>query len=140
MRYSVLVLTALLAACSGSSNSPPPAGRGADTTPPVITLSGDNPQVIAFSEAYVELGATASDNRDGDLTASIVIDATGVDVSIPGDYTVTYDVTDAAGNVATTVTRAVTVRPPVPEETEITVAGDIKQLIFNWGEPQYVDY
>ena len=50
---------------------------------------------------------------DDDLSASVVIDATTVDTSAPGDYTVTYDVTDAAGNVAVTQTRTVTVHPQV---------------------------
>ena len=128
----VAMLAVVLAACSSNGKSP-------DTTLPVITLTGDNPQVLAFSDAYVELGATASDNRSGDLTASIVIDASGVDTSTPGDYSVTYNVTDAAGNAAT-MTRAVTVLPPVPEQALVTVEGDIKQLVFNWNEVQYTDY
>jgi N-acyl-D-amino-acid deacylase len=84
-----------------------------DTTPPVITLNGSNPQIIDFGAAYTELGASANDNVDGDLSASIVIDATSVDTSAPGNYSVTYDVTDAAGNVAVTQTRTVTVLSPV---------------------------
>ena len=84
-----------------------------DTTPPVITLNGSNPQIIDFGAAYTELGASANDNVDADLSASIVIDATSVDTSAPGNYSVTYDVTDAAGNVAVTQTRTVTVLSPV---------------------------
>ena len=52
---------------------------------------------------------------------SIVIDASTVNVLAPGDYTVTYDVSDAAGNAADTVTRTVTVRPPVPQKPETCV-------------------
>jgi hypothetical protein len=63
-----------------------------------------------------------------------------VDTSTPGEYLVTYNVTDAAGNAATTVTRAVTVPLPVPDEATVTVAGDIKTLNFSWSEPEYVDY
>ncbi|MBT8143757.1 MAG: DUF5011 domain-containing protein, partial [Gammaproteobacteria bacterium] len=81
-----------------------------DTTPPVITLTGANPQVIEAPTAYTELGATANDNLDGDITASIVIDASAVDTSTPGSYVVTYDVSDAAGNAAVQVTRTVTVQ------------------------------
>ena len=54
-----------------------------DTTIPVITLTGANPQTIEVGSPYVELGATATDNYDGDLTGSIVIDATAVDTSHP---------------------------------------------------------
>jgi hypothetical protein len=80
----------------------------------VLTLVGANPQRIAFGTAYSELGATATDNIDGDISASIVIDASAVNVNIVGDYTVTYNVSDAAGNNAVEVTRTVT----------ITIAGD----------------
>jgi len=84
----------------------------ADTVPPVITLSGDDPQVIEFGEPYVEQGATAFDDVDGDLTLSIVIDAFAVDTSTAGTYQVTYDVTDSAGNAATQVIRTVEVIVP----------------------------
>ena len=80
-----------------------------DTTIPVITLVGVNPQTIEVGSAYGELGATASDNYDGDITASIVIDASAVNTSLLGSYTVTYDVTDANGNPAVQVTRTVDV-------------------------------
>jgi hypothetical protein len=92
----------------------------ADATPPVITLTGANPQTIQVGSAYVELGATATDAVDDDatLTAAIVIDASAVNTGAAGNYTVTYDVTDAAGNAAVTVSRTVTVeaavQPPQP--------------------------
>ena len=82
-----------------------------DTIIPVITLVGANPQTVEAGQTYNELGATATDNHDDDtnLTNSIAIDATAVDTSAVGDYTVTYNVTDAAGNVANEVTRTVRV-------------------------------
>ena len=55
------------------------------------------------------MGATATDNYDGDLTASIVIDASAVNTAVVGSYVVTYDVTDSEGNAATQVTRTVNV-------------------------------
>ena len=55
-----------------------------DTTIPVITLTGANPQTIEAGSPYVELGATATDNYDGDISGSIVIDATAVDTSTFG--------------------------------------------------------
>ena len=82
-----------------------------DATIPVITLEGANPQSIELGTAYSELGATATDNTDGDITNNIVIDASNVDVDTVGDYTVTYNVSDAAGNPADEVTRTVTITP-----------------------------
>ena len=91
-----------------------------DTTAPVITLTGENPQEIYVGVAYSELGATAADDVDGDISASIVIDASAVDVSTEGSYSVTYNVSDAAGNQADEVVRTVNVvaAPPSDSETE----------------------
>ncbi len=80
-----------------------------DTTVPVIALVGANPQVIEVGSSYVELGATASDNYDGDISASIVVDASAVDTGVLGSYPVTYNVTDSEGNDAVEVTRTVNV-------------------------------
>ncbi len=97
------VLPFTLVACGSSS------GKSKDNTAPVITLLGDNPQVILAGTPYVELGATALDNIDGDISGSVVIDTTGVDLSLTGSYPVTYDVIDSAGNPATTITRSIRV-------------------------------
>ena len=82
----------------------------ADTTPPIITLIGANPLSLeaSLTDAYPDPGATASDNIDGDITSSIVMVGT-VNMAVPGTYTVTYDVMDAAGNAATQVTRTIVV-------------------------------
>ena len=93
-----------------------------DTTPPEITLTGANPQTISVGDAYVELGATASDNVDGDISANIVIDASAVDTNTPDSYNVTYNVSDAAGNAATQVTRTVNVVDNTPPEITLTGA------------------
>ena len=75
---------------------------------PVITLLGSNPVNITEGATYSDAGATASDNEDGNLTASIVT-SNPVDTAIPGTYTVTYDVTDSDGKSASQVTRTVNV-------------------------------
>jgi hypothetical protein len=90
---------------------------GPDVTPPVITLNGPSTLDLNVGDTYTEQGATATDNVDGDLTSSIVIGGDVVNTSIAGIYVVTYNVSDAAGNAATEVTRTVTViadtTPPV---------------------------
>ena len=58
-----------------------------DLTGPVLTLLGENPLAVAVGGVYTDPGATAADNVDGDLTASIVV----------GGDTVTTDVPDVQG-------------------------------------------
>ncbi|MEK6155566.1 BspA family leucine-rich repeat surface protein [Flavobacteriaceae bacterium 3-367] len=98
-----------------------------DPTTPVITLLGDNPQTIEAGTTYTELGATAVDDVDGDISSNITIDASSVDTNTVGSYTVTYDVSDAAGNPAVQVVRTIIVvdtTAPV-----ITLAGANPQVI-----------
>ena len=85
-----------------------------DQTGPVITLGGMDPLVLeAGVDTYVEAGATATDVVSGDVSGSLVIDASGVNTSLPGTYLVSYMATDASGN-ASTVTRSVVVRDTTP--------------------------
>lgn len=86
-------------------------GVSGDITPPVITLSDSRPYVLPLGIAYADSGATANDDIDGDITANIVVDASGVDINTLGSYSVFYNVSDAAGNAATTVSRTVNVVP-----------------------------
>jgi len=83
-----------------------------DTTPPTITLKGDNPQIIEFGEAYKELGAEVSDNVDNNV--SLEIDSSEVNVNKLGEYVVVYKAKDSAGNEAnaTRVVKVVDTTPP----------------------------
>ncbi len=82
-----------------------------DQTAPVITLLGENPIEVNVGATFVDPGATALDNVDGDLTGQIAVSGGPVDTSVPGDFTLTYNVSDIAGNTATQVTRTVHVNP-----------------------------
>ena len=86
-------------------------GNGPDTEAPVITLNGSATVNLNVGDTYTELGATATDNVDGDLTGSIVIGGDTVNTNIGGTYVVTYNVSDTAGNAAVEVTRTVNVIP-----------------------------
>gem|GEM_PF-793928 len=98
--------------------------RIVDTTPPVITLNGDNPMTVERGSIFTDPGATVTDSCD----SSVTVIATGtVDTSVVGVYTITYTATDVSGN-STTVTRTVNVvisdTPPVITllgEPEVTV-------------------
>ena len=61
-----------------------------------------------LNEKYEDPGATASDNKDGNITDKIKMSGK-VDTSKPGTYTITYTVEDLSGN-KTTVTRTVIVK------------------------------
>ena len=69
-----------------------------DTTPPVITIIGDNPLEINIGEDYTEFGATATDDIDGDITQDIIIDSSNVNTALAGTYIVTYSVSDLSNN------------------------------------------
>ena len=87
-----------------------------DTGIPVITLLGSSPVTVEAGGSYVDAGATALDDVDGDITGSIVVGGVPVDTATLGSYVVTYDVVDSSGNAAVQVTRTVDVvdtRPPV---------------------------
>ncbi len=87
-----------------------------DTVAPTITLNGESVVDLIMGGSYTEDGATATDEIDGDLTSGIIIGGDIVDTAIAGVYTVTYDVSDAAGNTATEVARTVNVvGPPAPD-------------------------
>jgi hypothetical protein len=75
---------------------------------PIITLLGNVTETVTVGGTYTDAGATADDNVDGDLTADIVKTGT-VDTNTVGSYTITYNVSDNAGNSATPVTRTVEV-------------------------------
>ncbi len=97
-----------------------------DTEPPVITINGATTVSVNQGATYTDEGATASDNVDGDITANITVTST-VDLSTVGTYTVTYNVSDAAGNAATPVVRTITVNPVQtnPTETGILLNGTV---------------
>jgi hypothetical protein len=79
-----------------------------DIESPVISANGSLNMIVEVGSTYIDPGATALDNKDGDISSSIITNGT-VDTATLWSYTLTYDVTDAEWNVATTVTRAVTV-------------------------------
>lgn len=84
-----------------------------DTTPPVITMDSDTLEAsVTATDAELLAGVTAMDNRDGDVTADILVEGVS---NLAGDtVTVTYAAFDAAGNVtkATRTLRYTDYKPP----------------------------
>lgn len=95
---STLAFALLLAGCKKD-----------DTSAPTITLTGSASVTIDLGATYTDAGATANDDKDGNITSSISVN-NPVNANQVGTYTITYNVSDAAGNAATKVTRTVIVK------------------------------
>ena len=81
---------------------------------PTITLNGRSSLAIVEGSNYIELGASANDNQDGDITGDIVVEG-DVDTSTIGTYIITYSIVDSDGNKAE-VKRTVRVKEDVYED------------------------
>lgn len=93
MKKNITILSAILLAGTTIFTS----CKKDDVTAPVVTLNGGD-GVIALQGTYSELGASANDNKDGSLSASV---SGNVDLNRTGTYELTYTATDAAGNSGT---------------------------------------
>lgn len=71
---------------------------GADV--PELTLVGENPQYVYLGDNYNELGATANDCNDGDLTSAIQVNTSALNTNSRGNYDVIYTVEDSDNNTA----------------------------------------
>ncbi|MFA6228350.1 MAG: immunoglobulin-like domain-containing protein [Patescibacteria group bacterium] len=94
-------------------------GSTGDTTPPVITLNGASTIYLSVGGSWVDPGATATDNVDGNLTSKINVTGT-VNTAIAGTYHLTYTASDNSGNQAS-VTRTVIVGSIAPT-SDLTIA------------------
>jgi hypothetical protein len=73
-----------------------------DRIAPAIALNGETTLILASGEEYIEEGATATDDIDGDVTAGIEI-SHNINTAVLGTYSASYTVSDRAGNIATTI-------------------------------------
>ncbi len=78
-----------------------------DNIPPVITLLGDDLQIITKGSGYTELGAITNDGSEVVINSSDFMDATGT-------YYISYNAMDSNGNIAEEVIRTVIVNNPNP--------------------------
>lgn len=108
-------LSLSLASCGGGGGSssstvtaPPTPPVASDNTAPVIELTGFDRVEVLVGGLYFDPGATASDNRDGDISGQIAVTST-VNTAIAGSYEVIYNVSDATGNAALELKRIVNV-------------------------------
>ena len=112
-----------------------------DTEPPVITLLGADPYNREQGVTFVDAGATAVENVDGDIPVTI---SGTVAVNTEGTYTLIYSAIDVAGNAAQEATRTVNVviipdsfQPQTTEELQTAVdlwVSDETSAIATYGE------
>jgi len=72
-----------------------------DITPPIITISGDNPAQVLIGTTYTDAGAICIDAVDGSLT--VTTDLSNVNTSVLGSFTVDYTCQDLSTNSAQAV-------------------------------------
>jgi hypothetical protein len=81
---------------------------------------------LVVGDTFTDLGATAADDVDGDLTAKIVKTGT-VDTATAGSYSLTYSATDAAGNTGS-AGRLVTVTAASSTPPDTTIASSTSAI------------
>lgn len=104
-----------------------------DIVSPVITLLGKNPDTLEVNKSYVDAGATALDNNDGNITNKITKVST-LDSSKVGTYTITYSVSDSANNHDTKIRTVVVVK-----NTSVNNVNAISSSVKVYPSPAYAE-
>jgi len=157
-----LLFSILLLSGCGGSDSTPPCSRSDDAcripNPPsveiwwdvplpdfsdnpdrlTVTLLGNRTELLTLGENFLDAGATALDEQDGDISSQI--DVVGqVDTSIIGDYVIRYLVTDSSGLAAIELIRIVRV---IGDSAENFSRRPLGSSIANFGYLEHlpVDY
>ncbi|HSG60605.1 MAG TPA: glycosyl hydrolase [Pseudomonadales bacterium] len=130
--------SALVSACGGGGSPTPPSTPTPnptptptptpDTTAPVITLNGSSSITLTEGDSFTDQGAQASDAVDG----TVAVTVSGSVGTTPGQYTLTYSATDAAGNTAS-LSRVVVIEaapaPPTPPPVTPPSSGNDQVLV-----------
>lgn len=96
-----------------------------DTTKPVISLVGNAIETVTQGLTYIDAGATAFDNIDGNITSNIIT-VNPVDISKVDTYIITYDINDTSNNQATQVIRTVNVKD---SNTTMTTIEKLRKIL-----------
>ena len=110
-----------------------------DKTPPVIKLSTTE-ETMFVGEKLPNLMryATASDDKDVDLSQAISVDTSKVDTSKVGRYKVVFSVADKAGNETTSEFRINVIShnrwDPVVVDGYYTIPFDKKEFVTAWND------
>jgi surface protein with Ig-like domain/phospholipase/carboxylesterase len=107
---------------------------------PDVTILGERTVILNLGEFYLEQGALASDDQDGNITPQIVIKGE-VNTDIAGDYLLRYTVTDTSGLDAIEKVRIIRVIDEIaapltrrPLGTTTANFGYFEHLPLNYGQ------
>ena len=89
----------------------------ADTTPPEVTLNGENPLYVVLGSDFIDPGITATDNSGKPVKISKI---STVNTKKEGTYVITYFARDHVGNF-TRINRTVIVAKTLPTDTNAPV-------------------
>lgn len=117
-----------LSSATGSLSGNASSATLEENTPPVMTLIGESSLELIFKQDFVDPGAEAFDENDGNLTSAIEVTLGGLDSQVPGEYTLQYHVKNASGLTAT-LTRFVTVLENTPPNIELVGAASVSLSI-----------
>lgn len=107
-----------------------------DRKGPEITLAGGEAVTFYVGDKFYHEWY-AMDDVDGDLSEEVKIES-NVDTSTPGEYTVTYTISDSHGNESTAV-RTVTVKAKPKNNPAPSESGKTIYLTFDDGPSAYTD-
>ncbi len=84
---------------------------------PTLTLLGEPIVEILAGSDYTDAGAVAEDYEDNnaELTAAIAVDDSALQIDVPGEYVIMYNVTDSNGTAAEQISRTVIVQNNPPQ-------------------------
>ena len=108
-----------------------------DNTPPVISGVGEQTVVMGGTVSYKK-GVTVTDDQDPD--PALEIDNSGVNLKVPGTYTVTYTATDFAGNQSRTEGKLYVVTPLPEDVTQETLDMAADNLLAQITTPEMSQY
>lgn len=108
-----------------------------DFEAPVLTLKTLSNPYIKIGSGFSDPGYTATDNVDGDITAKVKVNGV-VDTNKTGTYTLTYTVSDNAGN-STTQSRTIYVYQRQATSNPENPGDKVVYLTFDDGPGPYTD-
>lgn len=97
-----------------------------DTTAPVIEGLDDHTVEVGETVSY-RRGVSVTDNHDDSI--DLVVDTSGVDLTTPGDYVVTYHAADLAGN-ETSASRILHVVAPAEKEVTQEALTEEERILY----------